>query len=166
MANFLTCYFGTSLSWECFFLFDKIQVFNYSNIIPPWKALPFGAYLDPGLSELRSQGKLFSDIYIWVMGFLENFLQFLQLQTGKGSSVSPLFAAGYIAVTFVPKFIQFALLWHPFHGRHPEIVAVIHCSIQLGVKGLSFHFGDSIVHCTREGKQRYSGWWNILWWSN
>ena len=87
------------------------------------------------------------------MGLLEDLLQFLQLQTGEGSSVSPLFAAGYIAVTFVPKFIQFALLRHSFHRRHPEVVAAIQGSIQLGVKGLPFYFGDPVVHCTQGGKQ-------------
>lgn len=91
------------------------------------------------------------------MGFLEDLFEFLQLQAGEGSSVSPLLAAGDVTVAFVPKFVQFALLWHLFHRRHPEAVAAVHCSIQLGVKGLSFYFGDPIVHCTRKGEQEFSG---------
>lgn len=76
--------------------------------------------------------------------------------------MSPLLAAGYIAVTFVPKFIQFALLGHPFHRRHPEVVAAVHGSVQLGVKGLAFHFGDPIVYCTRKGEQEFSGECKVL----
>ena len=90
---------------------------------------PSGSYLDPGLRQLCPQSKLFSDIHIRVMGFLKDLLQLLQLQAGEGGSVSPLLTAGYVAVAFVPKFIQFSLLWHPFHGRHPETVTVVHRSI-------------------------------------
>lgn len=89
----------------------------------------FDSYLHPGLRELCPQSKLFSDIYIRVMGFLKDLLQLLQLQAGKGGSVSSLLTAGYVAVTFIPKFIQFSLFWHPFHGRHPETVTVVHSSI-------------------------------------
>lgn len=105
---------------------------NYSNTIPDPQHTPkalLGSYLDPGLSELCPQSKLFSDIYIRVMGFLKDLLQLLQLQAGEGGSVSPLLAAGYVAVTFIPKFIQLSLLWHPFHRRHPETVTVVHRSI-------------------------------------
>jgi hypothetical protein len=70
--------------------------------------------------------------------------------------VSPLFTAGYIAVTFIPKFIQFSFLWHPFHRRHPETVAAVHSSVQFGVKRLSFYLGDPIVHCTQRGKEQFS----------
>lgn len=118
---------------------------------------PRGSYLDPGLSELCPQSKLFSDIYVRVMGFLKDLLQLLQLQAGEGGSVSPLLTAGYVAVTLIPKFIQLSLLWHPFHRRHPEAVTVVHSSIQFGVKRLSFHFSDPIVHCTRRGKRQVSG---------
>ena len=88
-----------------------------------------GSYLDPSLSELCPQSKLFSDVHIWVMGFLKDLLQLLQLQAGEGGSVPPLLTAGYIAVTFIPKFIQFSLLLHPFHWRHPETVTVVHSSV-------------------------------------
>lgn len=105
-------------------------------IILPVSPLPnthprpsFGSYLHPGLRELCPQSKLFSDVYIRVMGFLKDLLQLLQLQAGEGGSVSPLLTAGDVAVTFIPKFIQFSLFWHPFHGRHPETVTVVHSSI-------------------------------------
>lgn len=85
------------------------------------------------------------------MSFLEYFLQFLQLQTGERCSVSPLLTAGDVAVTLITEFIQFPLLLHPFHRRHPEVVAIVHGPAQLGVKRLSFHFSNPIVHWTQGG---------------
>ena len=130
---------------------SPLQVLHPPNTHTPKPSS--GSYLDPGLSQLSPQSKLFSDVYIRVMGFLKDLFQLLQLQAGKGGSVSPFLTAGYVAVTFIPKFIQFSLLWHPFHGRHPETVTVVHSSIQFGVKRLlSFYFSDPIVHCTQRGK--------------
>lgn len=89
------------------------------------------------------------------MSFLEYFLQFLQLQTGESCSVSPFLAAGDIAVTLITKFIQFPLLLHAFHRRHPDIAAIVHGPAQLCVKRLSFHFSNPIVHCTQGGGGKY-----------
>lgn len=113
------------------------QLWNHSNTTPqpPPRSKHtqppafIGSYLDPGLSQLCPQSKLLSDIHIRVMGFLKDLFQLLQLQAGKGGSVSPLLTAGYVAVTFIPKFIQFSLLWNPFHGGQPETVTVVHSSI-------------------------------------
>lgn len=124
------------------------------------------SYLNSGLGEFCSQSQLLPHINIRVVGFLEHFLQFFQLQTGKSGPVPPLLTAGDVAVTLISKFIQLAFLLHPFPRRHPEAAAVLQGPAQLVVQGLTFHFRNSIVDCAKERERDlgclYQSWGGAL----
>lgn len=54
-----------------------------------WPRCP---HLYSGLGQIRAQSQLFPGIYIRVVGFLEDFLQFLQLERAEGRTVPALLA--------------------------------------------------------------------------
>ena len=54
-----------------------------------WPRCP---HLYSGLGQVRAQSQLFPGIYIRVVGFLEDFLQFLQLERAEGCAVPALLA--------------------------------------------------------------------------
>ena len=54
-----------------------------------WPRCP---HLYSGLGQVRAQSQLFPSIYIRVVGFLEDFLQFLQLERAEGCAVPALLA--------------------------------------------------------------------------
>lgn len=68
-------------------------------------------YLNSCLRELCPHGQLFSHIHIWVMCFLEDFLELLKLSAGEGCAMASLLAARHVAVALFADVVQLSFVW-------------------------------------------------------
>lgn len=104
-----------------------------------------GLYLHPGLRQFRPHGQLLPHINIWVVGFLEHFLQLLQLRAGERRPVSPLLAAGHVAVALVRHVVQVRLLRAARGRRRPQRATAVQRPAELRVQGVVVRFRDPVI---------------------